>query len=291
MSQEKIPANMSQEKTTLEVIAPTVDDAVQKGLAQLNLPQDAVDVEVLDAGSRGLFGLGSRQARIRLTIKPRPEDAAQRPAAQRQAAETRLPEEAAPSGPVTPSAPAKAYAVEESQGEVETRTAQERAAETAAGEEDETLRVSREVVTDLVDKMKVRAKVTAVYRPPEDESDEQVVLVNVEGNDLSILIGRRSETLNALQYISSLIICKRLDRWIPLMIDVQGYRARRERQLRQMARRVAEQAIHTGRRQMLEPMPANERRLIHLELRDHPQVATESIGEEPNRKVTIFLKK
>ena len=64
---------MSQEKTTLEVIAPTVDDAVQKGLSQLNLPQDAVEVEVLDAGSRGLFGLGSRQARIRLTIKPRPE--------------------------------------------------------------------------------------------------------------------------------------------------------------------------------------------------------------------------
>ncbi len=61
---------MSQEKTTLEVIAPTVEEAVQKGLAQLNLPQDAVEVEVLDAGSRGLFGLGSRQARIRLTIKP-----------------------------------------------------------------------------------------------------------------------------------------------------------------------------------------------------------------------------
>ena len=74
------------------------------------------------------------------------------------------------------------------------------------------------------------------------------------------------------------------------MIDVQGYRARRERQLRQIARRMADQAIHTGRRQVLEPMPANERRLIHLELRDHPQVATESIGDEPNRKVTIFLK-
>ena len=75
------------------------------------------------------------------------------------------------------------------------------------------------------------------------------------------------------------------------MIDVQGYRARRERQLRQIARRMADQAIHTGRRQVLEPMPANERRLIHLELRDHPEVATESVGDEPNRKVTIFLKK
>jgi spoIIIJ-associated protein len=166
-----------------------------------------------------------------------------------------------------------------------------RVEEQPAADGDETLRVSRQVVTDLLDKMKVRAKVTAEYHPPEDDSEEPVVLVNVEGNDLSILIGRRSETLNAIQYISSLIICKQLDRWIPLMIDVQGYRARRERQLRSLARRMAEQAIHTGRKQVLEPMPANERRLIHLELRGHPQVDTESVGEDPNRKITIFLKR
>jgi spoIIIJ-associated protein len=97
--------------------------------------------------------------------------------------------------------------------------------------------------------------------------------------------------LNALQYITSLILGKELGHWVPLLIDVQGYRLRRERQLRQIARRMAEQTIHTGRRQTLEPMPANERRIIHLELRDHPQVTTESIGEEPNRKVTIVLKK
>lgn len=259
---------MSQEKTTLEVIAPTVEDAVQKGLSQLNLPQDAVEVEVLDAGSRGLFGLGSRQARIRLTIK--------------------MPAQGQPSTPRQPVQEA-APVIEAPSTAVEIPPAEAPAA--AGEEEDETLRVSREVVTELLDKMKVRAKVTASYRAAGDESDEEVVLINVEGNDLSILIGRRSETLNALQYISSLIICKRLDRWIPLMIDVQGYRTRRERQLRQIAQRMAEQAIHTGRRQVLEPMPANERRLIHLELRYHPEVDTESVGEEPNRKVTIFPKK
>lgn len=270
---------MSQEKTTLEIIAPTVEDAVQKGLAQLNLPQDAVDVEVLDAGSRGLFGLGSRQARIRLTIKVRPEkvtppqpvETVSQPAAEPE----RKPVEEKPS--VDRGAPAR-----------DTEPAK---AEKAAGPEDETLKIAREVVSELLELMKIRATVSAVYRPPEDGSDEPVVLVNVEGNDLSILIGRRSETLNALQYISSLIACKRLDRWVPVTIDVQGYRARRERQLRQIARRMAEQAIHTGRRQVLEPMPANERRLIHLELRDHPEVDTESVGEEPNRKVTIFPKK
>ena len=261
---------MSQEKTTLEVIAPTVEDAVQKGLSQLNLPQDAVDVEVLDAGSRGLFGLGSRQARIRLTIKTAAPAPVSKP---RQPVKETSPVVEAPSQPV------------------EYQPAEEPEPAAPAADEDDTLRVSREVVTELLDKMKVRAKVTASYRPPEDDSDEDVVLINVEGNDLSILIGRRSETLNALQYISSQIVCKRLDRWIPLMIDVQGYRTRRERQLRQLAQRMAEQAIHTGRRQVLEPMPANERRLIHLELRDHLEVDTESVGEEPNRKVTIFPKK
>lgn len=262
---------MSQEKTTLEVIAPTVEEAVQKGLSQLNLPQDAVDVEVLDAGSRGLFGLGSRQARIRLTIKSRTEAVVPSPAKRVEAPEQK-PAPRAEARPTVEAEPAVPM-------------------EQAATELDETLRVSCEVVSNLLENMKVRAKVSAAYRSPEDESDEQVVMVNVEGNDLSILIGRRSETLNALQYISSLIICKRLDRWVPLMIDVQGYRARRERQLRQIARRMADQAIHTGRRQVLEPMPANERRLIHLELRDHPEVDTESVGDEPNRKVTIFLKK
>lgn len=260
---------MSQEKTTLEVIAPTVEEAVQKGLSQLNLPPDAVDVEVLDAGSRGLFGLGSRQARIRLSIKS--EAVPPAPGA----AEPHAADAARPAQPAARSAAAQ----------VETIPVQ------VDDDEDEALRVSRQVVSDLLEKMKVRAKVSSYYREPENAGDEQVVMVNVEGNDLSILIGRRSETLNALQYISSLIVCKRLDRWIPLMIDVQGYRARRERQLRQIARRMAEQAIHTGRRQVLEPMPANERRLIHLELRDHPDVQTESIGDEPNRKVTIFLKK
>lgn len=267
---------MSHEKTILEVIAPTVEEAVQKGLSQLNLPQDAVEVEVLDAGSRGLFGLGSRQARIRLTIKPQPVATQNLSAAEKRA-------------PVQQQPAMKPRAEEQFPAPVVENSVEE---EPEAGEgQDETLAVSSEVVSDLLEKMKVRARVSSTYRQAEDGGDDSVVLVNVEGNDLSILIGRRSETLNALQYVSSLIVCKRLDRWVPIMIDVQGYRARRERQLRQIARRMADQAIHTGRRQILEPMPANERRLIHLELRDDPQVATESIGEEPNRKVTISLKK
>ena len=265
---------MSQEKTTLEVIAPTVDEAIQKGLSQLGLPSDAVEVEVLDAGSRGLFGLGSRQARIRLTIKVGSEEAPMPPA---------------PAAPVRPSAPAP---VEDAPVAPAPVAAPQSLDETMGVSDDQiSLEISQQVVSELLEKMRIKAKVTTSFRAPEADEDEPVVVISIEGNDLSILIGRRTETLNALQYIASLIICKRLDRWLPIVIDVQGYRARRERQLRQLARRMADQAIHTGRRQVLEPMPANERRLIHLELRDFPEIATESVGEEPNRKVTIFVKK
>lgn len=262
---------MSQEKTTLEIIAPTIEEAVSKGLSQLGLPREAVDVEVLDSGSRGLFGLGVRQARIRLSILSQGEKVG---AEHNQ--EDRL---------IIETTPMEDLAIEEPE-DVQVEEEQEE----VAGDEN-ALQVAHQVVQELLERMRVRAVVKARYIQPQDSHDQPVILVDIQGDDLSILIGRRSETLNALQYISSLIVGKELGHWTPLMIDVQGYRVRRERSLRQLARRMAEQAIHSGRRQTLEPMPAAERRVIHLELRDHLQVGTESTGEEPNRKVTIFLKK
>ena len=252
---------MSDERTTLEIIAPSVDEAISRGLNDLGLPLEAVDVEVLDSGSKGLFGLGSRQARIRLSVK----------------GEVEL-------------APAKVTAI---RSRVQAAEAPQPAVEDAGGsaDEDHSLKVARETVSDLLEKMKVQARVETHFGEADDPNGQAPILVEIYGDDLSILIGRRSETLSALQYISSLIVGKELERWIPLMIDVEGYRARRERQLRQLARRMAEQAITTGKRQVLEPMPANERRLIHMELRSHEDVITESIGEEPNRKVTILVKK
>jgi spoIIIJ-associated protein len=125
----------------------------------------------------------------------------------------------------------------------------------------------------------------------ESDSDRiQPVLIDIEGKDLSFLIGRKAETINALQFITSLIVGRELGRWVPLQIDVQHYRRRREDELRKLARRIADQVISTGRNQALEPMPPNERRIIHLELSDHPEVETESEGEDPKRKVVVRLK-
>jgi spoIIIJ-associated protein len=147
-----------------------------------------------------------------------------------------------------------------------------------------------ETLTELLGKMNIDAKVVTRIVDPEDDKDRPIILADISGKDLSILIGRKSETLNSLQYVTSLILCNQIGEWVPLMVDVQGYRYRRERQLRQLARRIADQVVQTGRKQVLEPMPANERRIIHLELRYHPFVTTESTGEEPNRRATIFLK-
>jgi spoIIIJ-associated protein len=102
-----------------------------------------------------------------------------------------------------------------------------------------------------------------------------------------MLIGRKGETVSALQYIARLIIAKQVGHGVDLVVDVQGHKKRREEQLRRMAQRMAEQAVERGRTMTLEPMPANERRIIHLELRDHPRVTTESVGDGTQRKVTI----
>ena len=139
-------------------------------------------------------------------------------------------------------------------------------------DDDITLHVARETVEELLDRMKVKASVTVYHGEPDDDQSRTPVNVDINGKDLSILIGRQAETLNALQYISSLIVGKELGHSIPLIIDVENYRKRRQQQIRHLARRMAEQAVKTGRRQVLEPMPANERRIIHIELRDNPQV-------------------
>jgi spoIIIJ-associated protein len=270
-------APMNDNRTSLEIIAPSVEEATAKGLADLGLTEDAVEIEVLDAGSKGLFGIGFRQARVRLTIKATSLEAAAQPVVEPAAALSK---------PATP-----APVVDETV-KPQAAPAQSAAPEPVelSKEEELTLHVARETVEELLERMNVRARVTVQRGQPEDDRDRAPVQVDVRGDDLSILIGPKAEILNALQYIAGLIVSKEIGKSVPLVVDVEGYRLRRSQQIRQIARRMADQAVRTGRRQVLEPMPANERRLVHIELRDHPGVTTESVGEEPFRKVTILPK-
>lgn len=255
------------EKPTLEIIASTVEEALAQGLAQLGLPAEAVSMEVLDAGSKGLFGLGGRQVRVRLTVKSDEETVSPPPPPASKPDRKPAPVASKKSQP-RPKEPAPSPVPEEN------------------GEPDDLLNMAEETVSKLLYHMKMQAQVSAHYEET-DREDRRTIHVDVRGDDLSILIGRRSETLNAFQYVASLMVGKEVQQWVQLVVDVEGYRSRREGQLRRMARRMAEQAIKTGRRQVLEPMSSNERRIIHLELREHPAVTTESVGEDPYRKVTI----
>ncbi len=262
------------DNTTLEVIAPTVEEALAQGLAQLGLPAEAVRVEVLDAGTKGLFGLGGRQVRVRLTVA---------------ASEEKAPISSASPGSAK-SKPKPARKKREASKPKEPKEPKPRAATTIVDAETApVLDLTEETISKLLYHLNLQAQVSA-HIEESDRDDRQTVYVDVRGDDLGILIGRRSETLNAFQYVASLMVGKQVQQWVHLVVDVEGYRSRRERQLRQMARRMAEQVIKSGRRQAMEPMPASERRLIHLELREHPAVTTESVGEEPYRKVTIIPK-
>jgi len=119
-------------------------------------------------------------------------------------------------------------------------------------------------------------------------SDELPLGLNIEGDDLGILIGRRGQTLVALEYVTKLIVVRRLKAWVPLTIDVGGYKKHRRDSLQRLALYLAEQ-VKSGRRAMpMEPMPPDERRIIHLALADHPDVTTQSIGDGESRKVVIL---
>lgn len=246
---------MTDERMKLEMMAPTVEEAIEKGLNELGLSEDDVDIEILDEGKKGLFGLSARQARVVLMIKKAGEEK---------------------------ESPAPVKSSSEKPEMVKTSIADEE----NPVDEPEEVAIARETINIILEKMQVNADVK-VRLGDGDENRVQPVLIDIEGNDLSFLIGRKAETINALQYITSLIVDRECGRWVPLQIDVQHYRQRREDELRKLARRIAEQVVGTGRRQVLEPLPPNERRIIHLELRDNPNVETESIGEEPRRKVTV----
>lgn len=274
------------EQTTLEVIAPTVEEALAQGLAQLGLTADAVSIEVLDSGSKGLFGLGGRQVRVRLTVNP-PAEEARFPST---AAERFDPKRGkpVPEKRASPTPKQKPAALRRREKRTENPPAEPQE-KTPPAEADSILGAAEEVISTLIHHLGMEAQISAHYDEA-SRDDRLLIHVDVRGDNLTALIGRRAETLEAFQHIGSLIVGKRTGQWVQLNVDVEGYRSRREKQIRQMASRMADQVAKTGRKAALEPMPANERRLVHIELRDHPAVTTESTGEEPHRKVVILPK-
>jgi len=169
---------------------------------------------------------------------------------------------------------------EEGEGEMALQIAEEEPVPSTA---EEVARVAQATIVELLERMGIQAQVT-VREPQED----QLLTLDIQGEDLSILIGPRGETLNALQYIARLIVSRELLRWVTFFLDVEGYRQRRAKELQDLARRMAERVALSKQPLALEPMPAHERRIIHITLRDYPLAITQSVGEGEHRRVTIL---
>ena len=231
----------------------SVEEAIERGLRALGRKRSDVDIEILEKGKpANVLGIGGEDARVLLTFQE---------------------EEAAPEAePVVderdvPRRPDAAREAEEAEEEAAPAFAEELAAGAA-------------VLRDLLALMGVEAEVKLHDRPRHEGID-------VLGPDLGALIGRGGENLIALQQITSAITSRRVGRTVHVPVDIEGYRRRREEQLRDIARRVASRVKATGQAVTLEPMLAYERRVVHLAVQETPGVKTESVGIDPNRRVVV----
>ncbi len=280
-----MPSYSNQE---IESRGPTVDAAIAAGLLRLGLNRDQVTVIVIDEGSRGLLGIGSREAIVRLApavVAPAPPAPPVAPPAPRP--QTVAPPPAPRPQTVTPPpTPRPATPPPPMAREIETEPGEEVSDDTLAAERDTAVAV----ISELLEKMRVPAHVTGFQTEPDDLTGQRVNMIEIGGEDLGLLIGPRGETLDSLQFLSRLMVAHKLHRRAHFVVDVEGFRRRREQALTRLAERMAEKARQRGEPIGLEPMSAYERRIIHMTLRDSADVYTESTGEGKQRRVRIIPK-
>ncbi len=267
---------MSEDKKVIVSAGKDVDAAVTAGLARLDLPREAVEVEVLDEGRQGMFGLGARAARVRLSVTDEGERERVAPSPAPAAAPPSRREE-----------PVKKQVVREVRREPQAEVSAPTEAEPTEADK---IRVAREAMKGLLRAMHLTDAHVEVERaesgPNEDE--EPPLVIDVKGPGTDILIGSDGEVLSAFQYITRLLVGRSMQCWVHVVVDVQGYKAQRADRLRDLAHRMADQAADTDCAVILQPMPPHERRVVHVALFDDPRVTTESIYEGDRRRVTIL---
>lgn len=236
----------------IDVTGANLEEAIESGLQQLGLSRNDVIIEIIEEGSRGMLGIGAREAKVRLTP-------------------LRAPAPPIVSTPA-PSARRPAEYVEDDTSDMTDREAE----------------IAAEVVKELLSQMGIQSGVKVYRAEPASEEGAPPWVLDIQGSDLGVLIGRHGETLDALQYITRLIVSRELQGRANIVLDVEGYKSRREGALRKLAQTMASQARQLGRTMTLEPMPPNERRIIHVTLRDDDTVTTESVGTGDQRRVTII---
>ena len=299
----------------IDVQASTLEQAIDDGLKQLGLTRNDVIIEIVEEGSRGVLGMGQRDAVVRLTPLKKPNPPAVQPAPHQPVRQPEPQPELEPQSEPHPQPRYEARQPEPEYDDYEDDQEEDYDEDASEGGEyedygdedyedyDEPERehydpsISGEIAPDaalgaealmeLLAQMNIKADVDINRARPAGPEEDPPWILDIHGSDLGILIGRRGDTLNALQYITRLIVSREIQQRANIVVDVEGYKARRESALRKLAQRMATKAKRQGRTITLDPMPPNERRIIHITLRADDEVTTESVGSGNQRKVTI----
>lgn len=243
--------------TTVITSGKTIDDAIAEGLTRLNASKEQVQVQILQQPSKGFLGLfGAKLAKVELTLL------SSKPTVQ------------------IPSSPAVPVSLEDrSTASPSTTEIADKEGSASTYSHDEAIQFVKEVGQSIGLELEVDIK-----------RNRDGYTMNISGNDLGLLIGRRGQTLDALQYLVNIVANRYSDKYVRILLDAENFRERRRKTLEDLADRLAGRVIRSGKEVVLEPMSSQERKVIHAKLQNHARVKTISKGEEPNRRVVITLR-
>ena len=267
----------------ITVSAKTLDDAITEALVQLGVTSDRLDYIVVEKGSEGFLGIGRKQAVIKARRKR--EEKPVEETVEESKVETPVKEEVKPEKK-TEKKPAKEHShkkknVREEKPEVKSEPKKE---VELAKVEPQTIETCEKFIYDVMNAMGMDdVKVTSVV------DEEGALSINMEGSNMGILIGKRGQTLDSLQYLTNRVANKMQDGYVRVKLDTEDYRRRRKETLENLAKNIASKVKRTRKTVSLEPMNPYERRIIHSALQSDPAVSTHSEGEEPYRRVVVTL--
>ena len=260
-----------------------VEEAVKLALIDLKLERDEVEVTVLEEPSKGFFGIGSKLAKVRVEPKKK--------VVEETAVSEMKPEikEEQPSTIEETAESDKAFEQRKTEKRKKDRKKKEKKKTIIPREPEENMvevedHPALSFLKDLTEKMGLNLDITA-------KTGSSSVYLNIKGKESGTVIGKRGQTLDAIQYLTSLVVNKENEKYIRVVVDAENYRAKREKTLEQLANRLADKVVKTKKSVRLEPMNPYERKVIHATLQSNPNVTTKSEGEEPYRRVIIELAK
>ena len=291
-------------KGSIRVSAKTLDDAITEALIQLGVTSDRLEYNVIEKGSAGFLGIGMKQAVIEAWKKEDKEEEEFLKAVEETIRENHVKEYFAKEDNVkeddvkehqAEEAAKKEEAVREEKTEKEEASANAKEEksepvsvkekELLAKVEDETIRYVEQFVKDTLKAMDMDVEITSSI------DKDGALYVDMKGENMGILIGKRGQTLDSLQYLANRVANKHQSGYVRVKLDTENYRARREETLKHLAKNIAHKVKRNRRPVILEPMNPYERRIIHSTLQSDPYVTTHSEGEEPYRKVVVTLKR